>query len=250
MSIYVISHKPVECPNLNGYQLIQVGAYNKDHYCNISDDIGDNISDKNPLYCELTGLYWIWRNLADEYVGIVHYRRFFSESLFESHFLKEKRIKKILKNYDVILPIKTKLKTKTVREQFLENTGTKHDLDVMESVLRDKYPDYYEMYNQVFNGKASYYRNMLVTSKDIYDGYCEWLFDVLSEIEMRLDTREYDDYHRRIYGFLSERLLGVYMQYNHYRIYEVGVVQVDLRQNPLKRFIKCWQRLGYSMMQR
>lgn len=249
MAIYIISHKPIKCFELKGYQLIQVGAYNKEHYCNVSDDIGDNISNKNPYYCELTGLYWIWKNLTDEYIGIVHYRRFFTESFFESHFLKETKIKKIFQKYDVILPIKTKLRNTTVRHQFLDNTGTEYDLDILESVLKDKYPDYLDTYKQIFNGNTSYYRNMFITSKKIYDTYCEWLFDILDEVEFRMDISRYNDYHKRIYGFLAERLLGVFMQHNHYKIYEAGVVQIDLKQNLIKKFIKRWQRLLYSICQ-
>lgn len=250
MSMYVISHKLVKCPNLDGYHLLQVGAKGKEHYCSISDDVGDNISEKNPLFCELTGLYWIWKNVVDKYIGIVHYRRFFTESFFESHFLQEDKIRTILKNYDVILPIITQLKAgTTVRSQFLENTGTKYDLLVLESVIRDKYPEYMDTYTAVFNSSRSYFRNMLISSKTVYDGYCEWLFNILFEVERRLDTTDYDDYHKRIYGFFSERLLSVYMRHNGLKIYECGVVQTDLDQNPLKKFVKRFQRIGYSVIQ-
>ena len=90
---------------------------------------------------------------------------------------------------------------------------------------------------------------MFITSKKIYDTYCEWLFDILDEVESRMDISKYNDYHKRIYGFLAERLLGVFMQHNHYKIYEAGVVQIDLKQNLIKRFIKRWQRLLYSIYQ-
>lgn len=249
MSVYVISHKPVQCPKIQGYNLIQVGAYGKEHYCQIADDAGKNISSKNPMYCELTGLYWIWKNTNDSYVGIVHYRRFFTDSFFESHFIQEKKIDKILKKYDVILPIKTKLKKMTVREQFLDNTGTHYDLDVLEAVIKDKYPEYSDTLKRVLDGNTAYYRNMFITTRSIYNQYCEWLFNILEEVEKKLDTSSYDDYHKRIYGFLAERLLGVFMLHNSLKIYEVGVVQTDLKQNLIKKFAKRWQRVVYSLLQ-
>lgn len=250
MSIFVITHKAIECLPLEEYKLIQVGAHNKEHYCKISDDTGDNISEKNKNYCELTGFYWIWKNQRDDYVGIVHYRRFFTESFFESRFIRERRIKQILKKYDVILPIKTKLNNTTVRRQFLENTGTEDDLRVLESALSIRHPEYLETYNKIFDSEESYYRNMVITSKQIFDKYCEWLFDILEMVEQQLDVENYDDYHKRIYGFLAERLLGVYIEHNGYKVFEVGVVQTDLKQNPVKRFAKRWQRIGYSIFQR
>ncbi len=251
MSVYIISHKQTAYPSLDGYNLIQVGAYNKEHYCEINDAENDNISQKNPFFCELTGLYWIWKNIKkDDYIGIVHYRRFFTDSFFEDHFLTEKKIKKILKRYDVILPIKTKLKSQTVREQFLENTGTEYDLQILESVIKDTYPDYYDSYCKVFDGYVCYFRNMFITSKSIYDNYCQWLFNILFEVEKRIDITNYDDYHKRIYGFLAERLLTVYILNNCFKVYEVGVVQTDLKQNFIKRFAKSVQRVFYSLIQK
>ena len=39
------------------------------------DNTGDNISDKNYLYCELTGTYWLWKNVQADVKGLFHYRR-------------------------------------------------------------------------------------------------------------------------------------------------------------------------------
>lgn len=87
MKIYVILHKYFNTNKYpEGYQNLLVGSYNKEHIYNnyYYDDVGDNISRKNPNYCELTGLYSIWRNSSEDIVGIVHYRRFFTTNRFSS----------------------------------------------------------------------------------------------------------------------------------------------------------------------
>ena len=76
--ILVACHKKTKTPFESVYLPIQVGAAGNDPIGFARDDNGDNISDKNPMYCELTGLYWAWKNLSCDYLGLVHYRRYFS----------------------------------------------------------------------------------------------------------------------------------------------------------------------------
>lgn len=78
--IYIATHKKFNVPNLNGYCALQVGAEGKEKYGYLRDNIGNHISGKNANYCELTGLYWIWKNTDDSYKGLVHYRRYFGRN--------------------------------------------------------------------------------------------------------------------------------------------------------------------------
>ena len=89
MKIFIATQSEINFINDKNeiYKPIIVGAnICKFRYANyISDDIGDNISDKNYKYCELTALYWAWKNLSnDDYVGLAHYRRYFLFNYKES----------------------------------------------------------------------------------------------------------------------------------------------------------------------
>ena len=79
LRIIVATHKPYRMPEGSCYLPLQVGAFGKPslgpEYRR--DDEGENISARNSSWCELTGLYWAWKNLRADALGLVHYRRLF-----------------------------------------------------------------------------------------------------------------------------------------------------------------------------
>ena len=84
IKIFAAAHKPVVSYGDSFYQFVHVGAalHNNTRIENSINDDGDpdNISSKNGIYCELTGLYYIWKHVKNvEYTGLVHYRRFLAK---------------------------------------------------------------------------------------------------------------------------------------------------------------------------
>ena len=79
--VFVITHKECEIPKVEGQYILLVGAENKSEAikCDFRDNTGENISEKNKNYCELTGVYWIWKNVDADIIGLCHYRRFFNK---------------------------------------------------------------------------------------------------------------------------------------------------------------------------
>lgn len=238
-TVYVMTHKKFECPKIDGYLPLHVGKEGKDNIGYKTDNTGDNISIKNPNYCELTGLYWIWKN--DNYsdiVGISHYRRYFTKQhIFRNtdYFFSMKDIENILEKYDIILP-KKEIYKETAREQYCLESGFMSDLDSIRDIITEKYPEYIETYDKIMGQNLMHQFNMLICSKRIYNEYCEWLFDILFELEQKIDLNDgYNDYQKRIYGFLSERLLNVWVYYNKLKIKEVRVVNLAMKPRDIVR---------------
>ena len=146
--IYIITHKEFEKPEARGYKSVLVGAYKGHLFGDLYDDLGDNISEKNENYCELTGIYWIWKHIKDEYIGIVHYRRYFYHSIHFGDIVSEDVVKKILERYDIILPFHSRLK-KTVQEHFCEESGLYKDLSRVREIIKKKYPEYLDTYHHI-----------------------------------------------------------------------------------------------------
>ena len=243
MTVYIITHKKFDQPQLTGYKSLLVGAYKGHVFGDLYDDSGDNISQKNSSYCELTGLYWLWKNIQDEYVGIVHYRRYFSKSLSRINILSESDIKRKLKKYDIIVPNKVNI-FQTVKEQFAESYKNDPNLlPLIREAIEKNFPCDVRVYDNVMDGAEVYFCNMMICSKKLFDEYCDWLFTVLFYIEERVDMSEYDDYQKRLYGFISERLLTVWIAKKNLRVCELGMVNTDKNEGAKKELLKGVRRV-------
>ncbi len=247
--IYIATHKKFDPPKDAGYIPIQVGAAGKDDMQFLRDDTGDNISTKNKNYCELTGAYWIWKNSEDPYKGLVHYRRYFSCSFFMKNIIKESTVQKILERYDVILPFEMKLAT-TVQENYTRGCGFDKDIDITREIIAEQYPSYLDEYNALWQDHSLRLFNMLIAISEVYDAYSEWLFNILFELERRTDITSYNDYQKRIFGFMSERLLNVYFRHNSFKIFQCGVVPTESQWGITKRLKTGLKREFYYLIQK
>lgn len=227
VSIYVVSHKENKRKYPPCYHVLHVGK--NDFHAEFYDDKGDNISDKNDSYCELTALYWIWKNADDGIVGLEHYRRIFSTTLLSNNkhfFLSEKKINTLLENNQCIV---TKLYNfkKTIFENRTEFCYEK-DLLLLEETIKEVVPEYYDTYKQVFDGHCSFLCNMIIADKNLIDSYAEWLFKILFSLEKIVDISSYEGNYKRIYGYLGEVLLTVYIFHNRIKFKECPVANLDV----------------------
>lgn len=236
--IYIATHKEYNIPKMEGYIPIHVGAKGKQRIGYITDDRGDSISEKNPNFCELTGIYWIWKNCNDDYKGLVHYRRYFGKSNLSNDVKKAfsyDEMKVLLKNVDIVLPFVEHL-LQPAGEEILIWCCTKEIFDKLEFIVKSKYPDYSQSFDCFFSGNNCTLFNMMFCRGEVFDSYCEWIFDILFELEKYVDLSVLNDYQKRLYGFLSERLLNVWVLKNKLKVRNVPVLQIE---EPL------WNRVNF-----
>lgn len=233
IKILVAAHKKYWMSDDPVYLPLQVGAALHPDLGYTPDNTGDNISAKNSNYCELTGLYWAWKNLQCDYIGLCHYRRYFGKKIHTDDLEKKKQAifrradyETLLQKYDVILPVKRNYYIETVRSQY-EHAHYKKDLDEVEKIIAEKYPDYSTAFTTVMNRRKLHILNMFVMSKKNFDTYCSWLFDILFTLESRIDITGYSTYEARVYGFLSERLFNVWLEKQQLKEVEVLVVFLE-----------------------
>lgn len=228
--ILVATHKSYVMPKDSIYVPIQVGAsINNSDLGFRKDNEGDNISTKNPNYCELTALYWAWKNLDAEYIGLSHYRRHFimnhSKDLWE-RVADRNYIESLLETANIILPKPRNYYIETSYSQYV-HAHHKEDLDYTRDIISEKYPDYVTAYDRLMDSTKGHRFNMFIMSKKCFDDYMEWLFSILFELENRLDISEYSDYDKRVFGFVSERLLDVWIETNQYKYVELPVQYME-----------------------
>lgn len=245
IKVIVATHKPYWMPKYDCYLPVQVGAEGKESIGYTQDNTGENISSKNQNYCELTGLYWAWKNVEADYIGLAHYRRHFARRLAlssegkRSAILDSDDFEILLRRADVILPNRRNYYIETTRSQY-EHAHNPGDLIVLENVIREKYPEYLAAFDKVMKSTSGHRFNMFVMRKDLFDGYCEWLFGILFEIEHRIDISKYNAYNSRVFGFISERMLDMWIITNNVNYIEQRVLFLE-NQNWLSKiynFIK------------
>ena len=175
--IFIVTHKTIEAPIMEpGYSYI--GVSEKAKNCEFYDSTGDNISIKNPNYCELTALYWIWKNTKCDYVGLVHYRRFFCNAQNgEYKPISIYELNTLAGDDCVVIPkvIPSQFSILDSYEMFHKNNALRTCCDF----IKEKDCSYSDTIDAFLRGKKISCYNMFYCKKDIIDRYCEWLFSIL-----------------------------------------------------------------------
>ena len=172
---------------------VQVGSKLTDQrQGELCDDTGEHISDKNGIFAELTGAYWIWKNRkASNYKGLCHYRRHFMISEKEIRALEHNQI-------DVLLTI-PRYVPGGIKNMFLAETPVKEEaFQSMLSAVGELSPDDKTDFEQYMDSVFYYPNNMVIARNDIYDGYCAWMFPILfrmAELDMEKSYGHETDRH-------------------------------------------------------
>lgn len=238
--IYVCHHKLGPSFEDGCFHPIQVGAGAARFDLGFQrDDAGTQISSRNPTFCELTAVYWAWKNDTQaDWIGLMHYRRFLDFSLRDHELdahghtnydelddktreelaLTESQIQALIASrptLKAILPRKWSVRqagSRSLRDHYV--TASHHfesDLDLLRDVVAEMYPEDLSHFDAVMNGHDGYFTNIFVLRRDLFDEYCEWVFSILFEVERRLDMTNYSTAARRVFGYMSERLFNIFV---------------------------------------
>jgi len=249
--ILVATHKQYHFPHHAIYTPIHVGkALTSNEFGYLSDNTGQHMSDKNRHFCELTALYWAWKNhffSNYQYVGMVHYRRYFSGKLPFKNFsiLSEKEIIEYMRDHDMILPQKRNYYIETVKSHYA-HAHNLSDLLQTREIIAQKHSSYLPAFDTLMQQKKLYLYNMFVMKEEAFSHYMNWLFDILFTLESHIDVSSYDIYQRRVFGFLSERLFNVWIIHHQPRIKEVKVINLEGENKPFK----AWKMIKRKFLQK
>ncbi len=253
----LISHLDRRCPPLHSDILcpVQVGcALKKDLYDDMyHDNDGENISAHNPKYCELSAVYWGWKNQDKlgnpDYVGLMHDRRHF---LFNANlpipnkqvtwmphspvymfppvcpayltYLTDDVIRSYFPKYDIMIlkpyDVKYRLGEKgNMRERFLRSEAMSADIfEVWVKTVKELFPDYTDELTTFVNGHIEHLCSMSVMRKDLYEQYCHFTFTALKAVDEQIDSSQFSAPKKRFLGYLGEFMLSLFvMKLKHTR---------------------------------
>ena len=250
IKIFICAHKEVPLPQHPYFLPIQAGAALHEPIKGYQpDNEGDNISIKNPNFCELTCHYWAWKNLKNiDIIGLNHYRRYFDfkqkwpQFSADKHFIATEDflnqpyvfsdIESILNKYDIILPIARHWRVSNT-QQYADYHIAK-DWEMLRQIIKEKSPQYIPAFEKTMDhSNKSVGYNMFITHWKHFNTYSKWLFDILFEVECRVPPID-DPIQSRIYGYMSERLINVFCEYHRLRIKHIPLIMpLDVYQNGL-----------------
>jgi hypothetical protein len=240
--LFIVFHKPHILPNVDYAVPIQAGAVNATERLSAYNDIeGDHIGNLNKYFAELTALYSIVKNKLygdSEYWGLVHYRRYFclelhwtkikkkivyelpttNESLAKIFTQKlEKKIEKHLSPTTIILPKLRSIKKNngphyTVKELYAHHHHSS-DWALLSKIIEEKFSIYHKSFIATENSTEMILYNMMIAHKNVWQNYANWVFSIFFEMMKQKNNYE-ENYQQRVYGFLGERLLQVYLHHH------------------------------------
>lgn len=188
---------------------IQVGAaLTEKRIAELCDNVGNNISERNRRYSEMTAFYWMWKNDCEaDVLGLCHYRRIFVN------------VEKIAEKFcttdvDVVLPLPTLCEHSVYDDYLLKHIPTVWQ--PMMTTLKEKSPEYFKAAQVIFRDKIFYASNMCVLRREVMNDLCEWMFPIVMEVEELVGDIK-DTYYNRYAGFCTERLITLYFLYNKHR---------------------------------
>lgn len=240
VSIYSACHKKPK--KYFGYhrgaiKFIEVGAvFRNNHFLKLKDSTGFSISNRNNSYNELTALYWAFKNdYKSEILGLCHYRRFFIKhpnnnyGFFYFKWLSKRRIKHILNNYQIIVEKKEMFEITNLERIQNGIAGIREqDINPVRGILMNcGGPVYAKSLDLFLRSKSGNFRNMFICKKDLFEKYCNWLFEVLKRFDDIIDYDKLIGFEKRIHGFWGEVLLNVYIVANNITTYEADVIYTD-----------------------
>lgn len=189
----------------------------------LTDNIGDNISDKNNRFCEWCAHYWAWKNINDvKYIGLCHYRRYFDLELTDTN------VERILKKNDVIvIKQQSVMVSRRQRELDLIRMTSLEDVYIFFDTFLSIYPEYEKQLVEYFyNSKDSVPYSMVIASKQMYDRICEFIFPVLLKIDEKIKNHGYSRENRAV-AYIGEYALGLALLCLNLKIYRVPLCFIE-----------------------
>ena len=227
--VLIALHRPYWIPDDPMYLPVQVGAVGKPGINRYQrDDVGENISAANPHYCELTALYWAWKNLpaADApYLGLVHYRRHF-KGTGERDVMTAADADALLCKAPVILPTKRNYVISSIEQHYGDTFDPVH-IECLRAALEALRPTYVDTFNKRMAMTTGHMFNMMVMRRDLANAYCEGLFPVLELADAGIDYTGMTSFEERALGRMAERLLDTWIDKNAITYTECPVVSLE-----------------------
>jgi len=261
----LIAHCNRRCPALHTDILssIQVGSALASQLFPdmLHDNDGENISIHNPKYCELTAVYWAWKNQDKlgnpDYIGLMHDRRHFlfnpqlpipnTQVTWLDHssvymfppicnkylsYLTDDSIRSYFPTNDIMIlkpyDNENRIPNGNMRDRFLIGEGVTGNLfDMWVETVRELFPDYIPELEAFTKGHIEHLCSMSIMRKDLFEQYCQFQFAVLGTLDKQIDSSNFSKPKKRFLGYLGEFMLSLFIMKLRNTRPDVRIIEVN-----------------------
>lgn len=236
IKIIVATHKKYEMPSDPMYVPLFVGKEGKTDIGIAGDDTGENISRLNPRFCELTGIYWAWKNLHADYIGLAHYRRHFTKQPFfrrtgKNNFnavITQEELLPLLRERNLIFPKQREYAIESLYSHYSHLPyAHERDLLLLRDVIKVLQLEYEDVFDKVMARTHAHMFNMFIMKWELFDRYCQWLFPILFEVDRRIDLSMYSPMEARAVSYLGEFMLDIWNEKQKIPYFELPVMFME-----------------------
>lgn len=235
LRLYVVTHKAFTPIVKKGYLSIFAGKTSENDLRIQGDSEGDNIGHLNLKINEATSLYWMWKNVSCDYIGLAHYRRYMMEDVLwigKDRYLDLEKAADRLGEREMLVASRCVTYPNTVFEHLrisIHSEAFEFAFYSIRKKIEERSPSYLKTFDDYFAGYSFYPCNMFFSKKALVDEYCEWLFDIVIDVAEQFECEKYDNYSKRAVGFMIERLFSVWIIKNEIKVYEktIGTGEIE-----------------------
>ena len=219
----------VKVKEMEKFTSFMVDVKGKRYFANLSDDAKDIFDEEVSKICGEDAV-----TIDGQYIFTLASKNdmnFYTDKngKIKAYIRNIEKVEQLLQKYDVLLPKKRNYYIETNYSHYI-HAHHKEPLDKTREIIEKSYPAYLTAFDKVMKSRKAHMFNMFIMKADAFDSYCNFMFGVLEKLENEIDISDYSVQEARVFGYISELLMDVWLYTTNESYKEIPWGQIGPKQ--------------------